>query len=80
MNCCGKEMFAGVDGDVAVATCTGECRQQIRLVCPNEGTPLQVCIEGDSYMCTTCGQEWYWREGRLMRGSEALRAANGNKL
>jgi hypothetical protein len=75
MNCCGQLMFEGKDGDTTVMVCTGGCGHTVRLECPNCQSRLIPCIAGQSFFCLKCNDEFYWRGGKLVKGSEALREA-----
>lgn len=76
MNCCGQAMFEGKDGHITVMVCTGGCEQNVRLEC-HCGTELMPCLAGatPSFFCLKCREEYYWKDGRLLKGSEALRTA-----
>ena len=75
MNCCDYTMFEGKDGDITVMVCVGGCGQNVRLECDNCHTRLLPCIAGQSWICLKCREEYYWKNSKLMKGSEALRTA-----
>lgn len=50
------------------------------LKCLNTGCEARLvpCIAGQSYFCIKCNEEYYIRNGRMMKGSEALREAQND--
>lgn len=73
MNCCGAPMFEGKDGNITVMVCTGGCGQNVRLECGNCHAELMPCLAGEtpSFFCLRCREEYYWKNGRLIKWSEA---------
>ena len=71
-------MFLGRAGDIDVYVCVGGCKNIVRLECVNDKSPLVEGVPGQSYYCSKCSEHYYYRKGRLMRSSEALRDAHND--
>lgn len=46
-----------------------------KIKCVNCSAYLIPCLQGQSWFCMQCNEEYYLKKGKLVKGSEALRIA-----